>query len=893
MKIVRNGMVNFAIRHYETTILLTLLMTLVAGAFFPQVRIDTDPEHMLREDEPTRLFHNQAKKTFALSEILVLGIINEQHPDGVFNPATLQRVHKLADYAKTLRWEDEKNPGRTGGVISVDMIAPSVVEHISQAGPGTISFDWLMPSPPVTRQEALQVREKIMANPMLEGRMASGDGKALCLYLPLTDKLLSYKVYKAMTAKMEELGGDDEIHITGLPVAQDAIGVEMFSEMMISSPLAMGTIFLLLFFFFRKLSLTILPMLIATFTVIITMGCMIGLEFEVHIMSSMIPVFLMSIAVVDCIHILSEFFDCYTAEKGREETIREVLGTLFMPMLYTSLTSAAGFMSLALTPIPPVQVFGVFVGAGIMVAWLMTIMFVPAFIMVLPKRVFRNFGLSLKQETKNTPLTRILAAVGTASFKNARAIVGLLMILIMISIWGITKIQINDNPVKWFAENHPIRKADTALNNHFSGTYPAYLILDGEADQPISGMERREIVDRFRCFARSMDENPRAEELADTMLRDMRMHPEAGLKKDFLDTAIATAVRNAQSSTSDDDYYAYEEFIHFFNLEKEKRKPFKQPEVLDYMAGLQEQLLQQGLIGKGISPSDVVSKINQEMIDGREINYRVPQKMQGVSECYMQFQQSHRPHDLWHFVTPDYNSACAMFQLSSGDNKVMEAVENSVDDYFTTNPPPVDIRHNWAGLTYINVAWQSQMVQGMLRSFLGSFGIVLFMTIFLFRSVKWGFLCMIPLTATIALIYGFIGIIGKDYDMPVAVLGVLTLGMSVDFAIHFVERCRNIHAETGSWRETLPRMFREPARAISRNVLVIAIGFLPLLVSSLVPYKTTSILLSSIMLLSGALTLVALPAIITVASRWFFANESAWAESHNIVQHNEIIEQHD
>lgn len=57
------------------------------------------------------------------------------------------------------------------------------------------------------------------------------------------------------------------------------------------------------------------------------------------------------------------------------------MDNLFLPMLYTSLTSAAGFASLALTPIPPVQVFGIFVAAGIMVAWVCTVTFVPAYIM--------------------------------------------------------------------------------------------------------------------------------------------------------------------------------------------------------------------------------------------------------------------------------------------------------------------------------------------------------------------------------------------------------------------------------------------------------------------------------------------------------------------------------
>ncbi|MCJ2163536.1 MULTISPECIES: MMPL family transporter [unclassified Pseudodesulfovibrio] len=872
---LKNTMVAIAIGHCKSTILFTILLAVLAGSFFPQVQIDTDPEHMLPTSDPSRVFHNQAKKTFALSEIVVLGIVNEGNPDGVFNQKTLGNIYTLAEYAKTLRWENPDDPEKSGGVISVDMIAPSLVEHISQAGPGTVSFDWLMPAPPSNREESLGVRERIMSNPMLADRMASEDGKAICLYLPLTDKHLSYKVYTALNEKVAQMGMEDEVHITGLPVAQDAIGVEMFTEMMVSSPLAMGTIFLLLFFFFRKLSLTILPMIIATLSVVITMGFMIGTGFKVHIMSSMIPVFLMSISVVDSIHILSEFFDSYTVEKGRKETIRKVLETLFMPMLYTSLTSAAGFMSLALTPIPPVQVFGVFVGAGIMIAWLLTILFVPAYIMVLPQRAFANFGLAIRLEQKASPLSKLLVFTGKASFKHAKSIVALLVVLVAISAWGITKIRINDNPVKWFATSHPIRKADTALTRHFSGTYPAYLILEGKNAQSVSREEQLNIIKRFTEFCRDMEGSAQSGKQAGQFIAALSAETSANPNGSFLDAAIEIAEKHAAAAKSDEDFYVYEEFANYFSLEKEKRKPFKQPEVLRYVARLQQQLQDQGLVGKGISSADVVSKINQEMIDGKLGNYRVPDTLQGVGECYMQFQQSHRPHDLWHFVTPDYNGACVLFQLASGDNKDMEAVERYVNEYFSKNPPPVEIEHRWAGLTYINVAWQNQMVEGMLRSFVGSFGIVLLMTVFLFRSVKWGLLCMIPLTITIAMIYGFIGIIGKDYDMPVAVLGVLTLGMSVDFAIHFVERCRSIHSRMGSWERTVPRMFAAPARAISRNVLVISIGFLPLLVSSLVPYQTTSLLLSSIMMLSGALTLVAMPAIITLATKLFFPGEPA------------------
>ena len=98
--------------------------------------------------------------------------------------------------------------------------------------------------------------------------------------------------------------------------------------------------------------------------------------------------------------------------------------------------------------------------------------------------------------------------------------------------------------------------------------------------------------------------------------------------------------------------------------------------------------------------------------------------------------------------------------------------------------------------------------------------------------------------------------------MPMAVLSTLVLGIGVDFAIHFVVRYRELAAETQSMVTALNRFFEEPARALTRNALIIAIGFVPLFFASLVPYIVVGALLASIMLLSWLATLLLLPALI-------------------------------
>ena len=162
------------------------------------------------------------------------------------------------------------------------------------------------------------------------------------------------------------------------------------------------------------------------------------------------------------------------------------------------------------------------------------------------------------------------------------------------------------------------------------------------------------------------------------------------------------------------------------------------------------------------------------------------------------------------------------------------------------------------------------MVKGMLDSLMSAFVVVLLMMIVLFRSILFGLLAMLPLSITILFIYGLIGWVGKDYDMPIAVLSSLTLGLSIDFAIHFLERSREIFKQTGDFKKTMVKMFEEPASAISRNAIVIAIGFTPLLFAPLVPYITVGFFLATIMAASAVVTLVLLPVALKATRKWAF-----------------------
>ena len=757
---------------------LGLMLLAAAGTIFPRapllqpLTIDTDPENMLAEDAPVRVDHDRLKKVFGLDDYVVVGVVNDRHEEGVFNPDDLANIHQLTEAAKGLKF-DVTVDGESvqGRVVSEDIIAPSEVDNIETSGIGAVDFSYLMQNVPETQDGAIQVRERAQDIPMYRGTLVSEDGKALALYFPITHKKISHAVEQELRqeiAQFEDTGAD--YHITGLPVAEDRFGAEMFFQMAVSAPLAMVCVFLLLLYFFRNVKLILFSIAAAMIAVIFTMSLLVVSGFTVHIMSSMIPIFIIPIAILDDIHILSDFHDRYTPDKPRLEIIQEVMGELWRPMLFTSLTTTAGFASLMLTPNPPVQVFGAFVAIGVLAAWFVTVTLRPAYLMVVSEKTLAKFGTA-RTAMENEPaypggaLAVSLRAMGRFAGNNGKLILAGSAVVMALSVWGITKIEVNDNPIRWFESSHEIRVADRVINDHFAGSYMAYLQL-----QPAEGTE------------------------------------------------VPT-------------------------------------------------------VGKASGLPDIIKTVHRELL-GSQDAFRIPDSPQAVAQTILTYENSHDPDTVWNFATTDYDRANLWLQLNSGDNKDMESVVQAVDAYMADNPPPVELEKTWFGLTYINLIWQEEMVNGMAQALLGSFVVVLVLVTVLFRSPSWGLLAMVPLTATVVTIYGIVGWVGKDYDMPTAVLSSLSLGLAVDYAIHFLARSRQIFQRTQSWAKTLPEIYEEPARAITRNIIVLGVGFLPLLASSLVPYQTVGTLISTILVLAGLATLLILPALVGQFPNHLFKKET-------------------
>lgn len=304
----------------------------------------------------------------------------------------------------------------------------------------------------------------------------------------------------------------------------------------------------------------------------------------------------------------------------------------------------------------------------------------------------------------------------------------------------------------------------------------------------------------------------------------------------------------------------------------------KTPEAMRYIEGLQRHLEKLPVVGKTTSVVDYVKRINRVLHNDDAGYDAVPETKEMIGQYLFLFSMSAKPSDLDNVIDYPFRKANIRVQLKTWDAQGMRDVIKVVDEYKNNQSIPMEFKP--AGIAYFNLIWNDEVLLDMVKGF--GFGLiaVFIVLVFNFRSVKWAFISYIPLLFTILLIYGVVGFMGKDFDMPIAVLSCLSLGMAVDFSIHFLSRFRQRLKESSEAgqlvvhsslvTDSLLWTAARPGKGIMRNALLFASAFSVMLFAPLTPYITVGAFIVSMMLLSALMTIIYLPALITLLQGWLF-----------------------
>lgn len=303
-------------------------------------------------------------------------------------------------------------------------------------------------------------------------------------------------------------------------------------------------------------------------------------------------------------------------------------------------------------------------------------------------------------------------------------------------------------------------------------------------------------------------------------------------------------------------------------VETPEEDGLKDPAMLEVIDGLQRELEKDPRVGKTFSVVDYVKRINRVLHGDDPAAERIPSSAEEVGQYLFLFSASAKPTDLDNVVDYAFRRANLVLQLKSWDAGVMRDVITRAETHLRSLDSPGTVVLRPAGISYFNLVWSDEVLWGMLQSFFAGIVLVFVLLVAQTRSLIWGSLSFAPLLFTIAVIYGAVGFGGKDFDMPVAVLSTLSLGLAVDFAIHFVARFQRRRLEEPDLRQALAWTVARPGKGIILNALLFALGFAVMVFAALTPYITVGILMAAIMLLSAITSVVCLPALIRLCSRF-------------------------
>jgi len=296
----------------------------------------------------------------------------------------------------------------------------------------------------------------------------------------------------------------------------------------------------------------------------------------------------------------------------------------------------------------------------------------------------------------------------------------------------------------------------------------------------------------------------------------------------------------------------------------------KQPAAVRWLEGLQRHLERMPVVGKTFSVADYVKRINQVLHDDDRKYDAVPDTKEAIGQYLFLFSMSAKSSDLDNVVDPTFQKANVWVQLKTWDAEAMRQVKQAAEAYQKAHPLAVAVKP--AGIANFNLVWNDEVLGDMVRGFVMALVVVFVILALNFRSAKWALVGYMPLLFTILLIYGVVGFAGKDFDMPLSVLSTLSLGMAVDFAIHFINRFRQRLAETGDHnvQEALLWTTARPGKGIFRNAVLFAAAFSVMLFAPLTPYIAVGAFIVAMMMLSALLTILYLPALIMLGRKWLF-----------------------
>lgn len=423
----------------------------VALAGLPRLGMTTDYKVFFGPDNPDLQAHEAFEHRFELTETLIFTL--EPAGGSVFTPRMLTALRDMTEAGWQLPW-----------AIRSQSLAN--YQH-TRADGDDILVESLIPDGPISQAQANRIRHIALDAEEVVNRLISADGSVAGLFvstaLPHEDSEheirvvadAAYALRDAFEARVPGL----TVRVTGVTILNDTLGQIMRRDIAVLTPATMGVVLIGMLIFFRALLPAVLTLGVIGLSVAGALGVAGWVGITLTDVSTAAMLCIMTLAVADCVHFLVTYAAAGSQGDNKRAALAEALRVNLEPISVTSLTTAIGFLALNASESPPFADLGNIVAMGVAFAWLLSVVALPAALLVLPGQL----------RGRPPTGTALVSALGDWVVRRRRLLLPGMAVLLLIAVSGIAHNRFGENYVEYFPPGNDFREASEFANARLSG----------------------------------------------------------------------------------------------------------------------------------------------------------------------------------------------------------------------------------------------------------------------------------------------------------------------------------------------------------------------------------------------------------------------------------------
>ncbi len=314
-------------------------------------------------------------------------------------------------------------------------------------------------------------------NRSLEGGLSSEEKEKYNLFLKDYEEYRdlynqkNHQNIKEIREVINKYSENSKIHLGGIPMIADDMMTYIKNDIVVFGIGVFLFIIATLWFIFKNIKWVIMPLVGCSASVIIMTGLLGLIGWKVTVISSNFIALMLILNMAMNIHVTVRFLQLKKESDHltNYEAIFETCKKMFLPILYTVLTTVCAFLSLIFSGIKPIIDFGWMMALGLSVSILVTFSLLPSLL-----NIFTN---NESIEVKDTEKSKITSALSNFSKGNTNFIFGLTAIIIILSIFGISKLEVENSFINYFDKKTEIYKGMKKIDDQLGGTTPLDIII--------------------------------------------------------------------------------------------------------------------------------------------------------------------------------------------------------------------------------------------------------------------------------------------------------------------------------------------------------------------------------------------------------------------------------